>query len=119
MGVDFSAPPGTPIRAPLDAVVVGVGAPGWPGGGGGVLLQLANGKYMFIYESVQALVAPGERVQAGQVIAFGSATSASTGIEIGFADANGVPLAHDVYTEGDVTAWGQVMAQFLSELGVP
>jgi len=119
MGVDFSAAPGTPIRAPLDAVVVKVGAPGWPGGGGGVLLQLANGKYMFIYESVQALVAPGERVQAGQVIAFGSATSASTGIEIGFADANGTPLAHDVYTEGDVTAWGQVMAQFLSELGVP
>ncbi len=119
MGVDFSAAPGTPIRAPLDALVVKVGAPGWPGGGGGVLLQLANGTHIFIYESVQALVAPGERVQAGQVIAIGSATAASTGIEIGFADANGSPLAAPVYSEGDVTAWGQQMALFLSELGVP
>jgi hypothetical protein len=119
MGVDFSAPPGTPILAPLDSVVVRTGAPGWPGGGGGVLLQLANGRYMFIYESVQALVQPGQRVRAGQVIALAGPTSLSTGIEIGFADANGVPLAHDVYTEGDVTAWGQLMDQFLSELGVP
>jgi hypothetical protein len=119
MGVDFSATPGTQILAPLDAVVLRIGAPGWPGGGGGVLLQLANGRYMFIYESVQALVAAGDRVHAGQVIAVGSESSSSTGIEIGFADASGSPLAAPVYSEGDVTAWGQLMDQFLSELGVP
>ncbi len=119
MGVDFSAPPGTPIRSPFDAVVVRVGAPGWPGGGGGVLLEPAHGQYVFIYESVQAVVSPGQRVQPGQVIAFGSATSSSTGIEIGFADATGAPLAAPIYSEGDVTAWGQRMALFLSELGVP
>jgi murein DD-endopeptidase MepM/ murein hydrolase activator NlpD len=119
MGVDFSASPGTPILAPLDSVVIRTGAPGWPGGGGGVLLQLPNGRYMFIYESVEALVHAGQRVDAGQVIAVAGPTSLSTGIEIGFADVNGVPLAHDVYTEGDVTAWGQLMDQFLSELGAP
>ena len=119
MGVDFSAPPGTPIRSPFDAVVVRVGAPGWPGGGGGVLLEPAHGQFVFIYESVQAVVSPGQRVQPGQVIGFASATSLSTGIEIGFADANGSPLAAPVYSEGDVTAWGQRMNQFLTALGAP
>jgi membrane-bound lytic murein transglycosylase B len=119
MGVDFSAPPGTPIRSPFDAVVVRVGAPGWPGGGGGVLLEPAHGQFVFIYESVQAVVSPGQRVHPGQVIGFGSATSLSTGIEIGFADANGSPLAAPVYSEGDVTAWGQRMDQFLTALGAP
>jgi membrane-bound lytic murein transglycosylase B len=119
MGVDFSAPPGTPIRSPFDAVVVRVGAPGWPGGGGGVLLEPAHGQFVFIYESVQAVVSPGQRVHPGQVIGFGSATSSSTGIEIGFADANGSPLAAPVYSEGDVTAWGQRMDQFLTALGAP
>jgi membrane-bound lytic murein transglycosylase B len=119
MGVDFSAPPGTPIRSPFDAVVVRVGAPGWPGGGGGVLLEPAHGQFVFIYESVQAVVNPGQRVQPGQVIGLGSATSSSTGIEIGFADANGSPLAAPVYSEGAVTAWGQRMDQFLTALGAP
>jgi membrane-bound lytic murein transglycosylase B len=119
MGVDFSAQPGTPIRSPFDAVVVRVGAPGWPGGGGGVLLQPAHGQYVYIYESVQAAVQPGQPVQAGQVIGFGSATSSSTGIEIGFADASGAPLAHSVYIEGAVTAWGQRMDAFLTQLGAP
>ncbi len=119
MGVDFSAAPGTPILSPFNAVVVKVGAPGWPGGGGGVLLEPAHGEFVFIYESVQAVVHPGERVLAGQAIGFASATSASTGIEIGFADASGAPLAAPVYSEGDVTAWGEQMALFLSELGVP
>ncbi|HEY8641075.1 MAG TPA: lytic murein transglycosylase [Solirubrobacterales bacterium] len=105
MGVDFSAPPGTPIRSPFDAVVVRVGAPGWPGGGGGVLLEPAHGQFVFIYESVQAVVSPGQRVHPGQVI--------------GFADANGSPLAAPVYSEGDVTAWGQRMDQFLTALGAP
>ena len=119
MGVDFSAPPGTPILAPFNAVVAKVGAPGWPGGGGGVLLQPADGHYVYIYESVQAAVRPGEIVHAGQVIAYASGSSESTGIEVGFADASGAPLAHDVYTEGMVTSWGQRMDQFLTQLGAP
>jgi len=53
------------------------------------------------------------------VIGYGSATSSSTGIEIGFADANGSPLAAPVYSEGAVTAWGQRMDQFLTALGAP
>ena len=77
-----------------------------------MLLQPAHGQYVYIYESVQAAVQPGQPVQAGQVIGFGSATSSSTGIEIGFADASGAPLAHGVYIEGAVTAWGQRMDAF-------
>jgi membrane-bound lytic murein transglycosylase B len=119
MGVDFSAAPGTPILSPFNAVVVKVGASGWPGGGGGVLLQPAHGQFVYIYESVESVVRPGQRVLAGQKIGFGGPTASSTGIEIGFADANGSPLAAPVYSEGDVTAWGQRMALFLSELGVP
>ena len=38
----------------------------------------------------------------------------STGIEIGFADSNGVPLSHANYHEGDATRWGRKMASFLS-----
>jgi murein DD-endopeptidase MepM/ murein hydrolase activator NlpD len=82
-------------------------------------LEPAHGQFVFIYESVQAVVSPGQRVQPGQVIGFASATSLSTGIEIGFADANGSPLAAPVYSEGDVTAWGQRMNQFLTALGAP
>ena len=42
-----------------------------------------------------------------------------TGIETGFADASGVPLAHAGYTEGKVTGWGTKMRQFLDMLEHP
>lgn len=120
-GVDFSPPKvGAPILAPLDAVVLKTGAPGWPGGGG-VLLKLSNGATMYIYEGVDALVHAGQHVQAGQIIARAKATSAaypSSSIEIGYADSNGVPLSHSGYTEGKITKWGDHMKAFLSELGV-
>jgi hypothetical protein len=115
MGVDWSAPVGTPILAPVDSIVIRTGAPGWPGGAGGVLLQLPNGRYMFIYESLTATVHAGQRVAAGQII--GVANNGGAGIEIGWADATGSPLAAPIYNEGDVTAWGQLMDQFLTELG--
>jgi hypothetical protein len=113
-GVDFT---GTgPIAAIGDAEILKTGAPGWPEGGG-VLYRLLGGSHagqvIFVYEGLVPTVKPGEHVAAGQQIA----TFIPGGsIETGFADANGVPLAHSVYTEGAVTEWGQKMAAFLKEL---
>ena len=113
MGVDFVG--NGPINAIGDAVVLKTGAPGWPQGGG-VLYKLLDGPragaVIFVYEGVQALVRPGQRVLAGQPIAQFIPGS----IEIGFADANGVPLSHAIYTEGMVTPWGLKMQAFMKEI---
>jgi murein DD-endopeptidase MepM/ murein hydrolase activator NlpD len=114
-GVDFT---GTgPIAAVGDAKVLSVGAPGWPEGGG-VLYELLDGQragqVIFVYEGVQATVRPGQHVSAGEQIA----TFVPGGsIEMGFADANGVPLSHGEYVEGKATVWGREMASFLSKIG--
>ncbi len=114
-GVDFT---GTgPILAVGDAEILATGAPGWPEGGG-VLYRLldgpAAGQVIFVNEGVEANVKAGDRVSAGQQIA----TFVPGGsIEIGFADANGTPLSHAEYQEGDETVWGKKMAAFLAELG--
>jgi len=116
-GVDFT---GTgPIAAVGDAVILQTGAPGWPEGGG-VLYKLLNGpqagQVIFVFEGVQATVRPGQRVSAGdQIATFVSGGS----IEMGFADANGVPLSHAEYTEGVETVWGRRMASFLTGIGGP
>jgi len=114
-GVDFT---GTgPIAAVGDAKILAVGAPGWPEGGG-VLYKLLDGQragqVIFVYEGVQATVRPGQHVSAGEQIA----TFVSGGsIEMGFADASGVPLSHGEYVEGKETVWGKEMASFLDEIG--
>jgi murein DD-endopeptidase MepM/ murein hydrolase activator NlpD len=114
-GVDFT---GTgPIAAVGDAVILATGAPGWPEGGG-VLYKLLNGQragqIIFVYEGVKATVHPGQHVSAGEQIA----TFAPGGsIEMGFADANGVPLSHGEYSEGEETVWGREMASFLTGIG--
>jgi hypothetical protein len=70
---------------------------------------------VFVYEGVHPSVRPGQVVGAGQRI--GSLIpGSSTGIEIGFADANGVPLSHPEYTEGKETVHGKEMARFLAHL---
>jgi murein DD-endopeptidase MepM/ murein hydrolase activator NlpD len=117
MGVDFT---GTgPIAAVGNARVLRTGAPGWPEGGG-VLYQLLDGpnagQIIYVYEGVDATVQAGERVGAGQQIAtFRPGGS----IEIGFADAAGAPLSAPIYHEGDETAWGARMANFLAGIGSP
>ena len=114
-GVDFT---GTgPIVAVGDAEILAVGAPGWPEGGG-VLYKLLSGsragQVVFVNEGVAASVHPGEKVSAGEQIA----TFVPGGsIEIGFADADGVPLSHAEYSEGKETQWGREMASFLSGIG--
>jgi hypothetical protein len=118
-GVDFV---GTgPIKAIGKARILKTGAPGWPGGGG-VLYRLLDGSHagqvIFVYEGIAPTVHAGELVLAGQQIGT-FVPGSSTGIEIGFADSNGVPLSHATYHEGDVTKWGRKMAAFLSSIGTP
>ncbi len=115
-GVDFTG--SGPIVAIGRALVLQVGAPGWPEGGG-VLYQLLDGplkgQSVFVYEGVDATVQPGQVVDAGQQLAtFRPGGS----IEIGFADSSGVPLSHDEYFEGKVTRSGLEMFSLLQTLGV-
>ena len=114
-GVDFT---GTgPIVAVGDAEILSTGAPGWPEGGGVVYKLLSGqraGQVIFVYEGVDASVHAGQHVAAGEQIAtFRPGGS----IEMGFADAAGVPLSHGEYNEGDETQWGKEMASFLESLG--
>jgi hypothetical protein len=115
-GVDFIG--GGAIVAIGDAQVLATGAPGWPEEGG-VLYQLLDGplkgQVIFVYEGVDATVQAGETVRAGQQIAnFRPGGS----IEIGFADAAGVPLSHAEYYEGKITESGLEMFSLLQALGV-
>ncbi|HWW66497.1 MAG TPA: lytic murein transglycosylase [Solirubrobacterales bacterium] len=116
-GVDFT---GTgPILAVGDAEILSTGAPGWPEGGG-VLYRLLSGsragQVIYVFEGVQATVRAGQHVSAGEQIAnFIPGGS----IEMGFADASGVPLSHGEYTEGVETVWGRRMADFLTGIGGP
>jgi murein DD-endopeptidase MepM/ murein hydrolase activator NlpD len=116
-GVDFTGI--GPIAAVGDARILQTGAPGWPEGGG-VLYQLLDGsragQIVFVYEGVEATVQAGERVSAGQRI---GTFVAGGSIEMGFADAQGVPLSHAEYSEGKETVWGREMASFLTGLGGP
>ena len=100
-GVDFTGI--GPIAAVGDARILQTGAPGWPEGGG-VLYQLLDGpragQIVFVYEGVEATVQAGDRVSAGQRI---GTFVAGGSIEMGFADANGVPLSHAEYVEGKET----------------
>jgi hypothetical protein len=114
-GVDFT---GTgPIGAVGDAEILKTGAPGWPEGGG-VLYKLLSGEragqIIFVYEGVEPTVQAGQKVAAGdQIATFVPGGS----IEMGFADADGVPLSHGEYEEGEETESGREMAAFLSSIG--
>jgi murein DD-endopeptidase MepM/ murein hydrolase activator NlpD len=114
-GVDFT---GTgPIATVGDAEILATGAPGWPEGGG-VLYRLTSGQragqVIFVYEGIAATVHAGQHVSAGDQI--GTFVPGGS-IEMGFADAAGVPLSHAEYNEGDETQWGREMASFLNSIG--
>jgi murein DD-endopeptidase MepM/ murein hydrolase activator NlpD len=116
-GVDFTGI--GPIAAVGDARILKTGAPGWPEGGG-VLYRLLDGsragQVVFVYEGIEATVQAGDRVKAGERI---GTFVAGGSIEMGFADAQGVPLSHAEYSEGEETEWGREMASFLTGLGGP
>ncbi len=115
-GVDFTG--SGPIVAIGDARILQSSAPGWPEGGG-VLYELLNGPMkgtvIYVFEGVDATVAPGQQVSAGDQIAnFRPGGS----IEIGLADSAGTPLSHGEYFEGKETQSGLEMLSLLQSLGV-
>lgn len=76
-GVDFAAPYGSPIRAASDGVVT---TAGWHGGHGRYVRLNHSGGLGTGYSHMSRIaVAPGTRVQAGQVIGYVGSTGLSTG----------------------------------------
>lgn len=76
-GYDFAVPAGSPVRATMEGEVVSAG---WQGGyGNAVVIKHPNG-YETLYGHAEALlVAKGQRVEAGDVIARVGSTGLSTG----------------------------------------
>ncbi len=96
-GIDFTG--SGDVYAPYGAVVTRVqaGGSGWPGQGAVVNLQIlegpAAGHYLYYAEDLTPLVKQGQKVTAGQVIAKATGSGQAPGIEIGWAQPSGIPLA--------------------------
>jgi murein DD-endopeptidase MepM/ murein hydrolase activator NlpD len=87
-GVDFGAPRGTPIRAPLAGTVRAVGntdaVPGCFSWGKWTLVDHANGlSTMYAHQDVIA-VSPGQKVATGETIGYIGNTGLSTGPHLHF-----------------------------------
>lgn len=81
-GVDFAAPPGTPIRAPAAGVVVEVQ---WDAGYGEYLtIDHGHGVVTRYAHCSDILVAAGQRVRRGQKIALVGSTGEATGPHLHF-----------------------------------
>jgi hypothetical protein len=74
-----------------------------------------KGKIIYVYEGINPTVRAGQTVRTGAIIGH-IIPGSSTGIEMGFADRNGVPLSHGEYTEGKETIFGKAFARFLKTL---
>jgi murein DD-endopeptidase MepM/ murein hydrolase activator NlpD len=87
-GVDFGAPRGTPIKAPLAGTVRAVGntdaVPGCYSWGKWTLIDHANGlSTMYAHQDVIG-VSPGQKVATGEVIGYVGNTGLSTGPHLHF-----------------------------------
>jgi murein DD-endopeptidase MepM/ murein hydrolase activator NlpD len=87
-GVDFGAPRGTPIKAPLAGTVRAVGntdaVPGCYSWGKWSLIDHANGlSTMYAHQDVIA-VSPGQKVATGEIIGYIGNTGLSTGPHLHF-----------------------------------
>jgi murein DD-endopeptidase MepM/ murein hydrolase activator NlpD len=87
-GVDFGAPRGTPIKAPLAGTVRAVGntdaVPGCYSWGKWTLVDHANGlSTMYAHQDVIA-VSPGQKVATGEIIGYIGNTGLSTGPHLHF-----------------------------------
>jgi len=87
-GVDFGAPRGTPIHAPLAGVVRATGntdaVPGCYSWGKWSLIDHANGlSTMYAHQDVVSVV-PGQRVATGEIIGYVGNTGFSTGPHLHF-----------------------------------
>ena len=79
LGVDYAAPPGTPVHAVADGVVT---FKGWGGGGGNTLKIKHAGNLVTGYLHLSKFakgISQGTRVSQGQVIGYVGSTGTSTG----------------------------------------
>jgi hypothetical protein len=119
-GVDANMPVGAPILAPCPVKVLAV-IPNWYAGQPLVYFELLDGpqagQVQYVAEEITDIAQPGSILQKGQVVAHYAASG--TGIEYGWSTLNGVTLARVTggYEEGQVTAAGVYMRNWLNALG--
>jgi hypothetical protein len=119
-GVDANMPVGAPILAPGKIKILAV-EPDWYAGQPLIYWELLDGRQaghvQYVAEEITDLARPGTILQQGQVIARYAASG--TGIEFGWSTPNGTTLAVATsgYEEGQVTAAGVWMRQWLNSLG--
>jgi murein DD-endopeptidase MepM/ murein hydrolase activator NlpD len=123
MGVDYSAPVGSPLVAIGPGRVIGID-PSWYAGQPFVTYQITSGPltgvYVYYAEQLTPAVTPGQTVAAGQVI--GLVAASGTGLELGFGTSvPGQTLAQVTsgYSEGQLTAAGQAYSNLMAALGAP
>lgn len=88
-GLDIAAPMNTPIRAAAAGQVVTVGKPYLAFGDTATLVIIAHGRgfatvYVHLSDGRPPIVRPGQRVAAGEVIAYNGSTGWSTGPHVHF-----------------------------------
>jgi hypothetical protein len=119
-GVDATMPVGAPILAPCRVKVLAI-IPDWYAGQPLVYFELLDGpdagKVQYVAEEITDIAPGGTILQQGQAIARFAASG--TGIEYGWSTLDGVTLARATsgYEEGQVTAAGQNMRDWLNSLG--
>jgi hypothetical protein len=119
-GVDANMPVGAPILAPTQIKILAI-EPDWYAGQPLVYWELLAGadagKLQYVAEEITDIARPGSILQQGQVICRYAASG--TGIEFGWSTTNGVTLAQVTggYEEGQVTAAGVSMRNWLNSLG--
>ncbi|POH74574.1 M23 family metallopeptidase [Arthrobacter glacialis] len=97
-GVDFGAQCGTPVYAPADGTVKIAGQTTVVYGGGNVLyishgVVQGNALMTVFYHNASVVVSAGQRVSAGQLVAYSGNTGNSTGCHAHFETwLNGVPV---------------------------
>jgi len=119
-GVDANMPVGAPILAPTQIKILAI-EPDWYAGQPLVYWELLDGpdagRIQYVAEEITDIAQPGLILQRGQVIARYAASG--TGIEFGWSTPNGVTLAMATtgYGEGQATAAGISIRQWLNALG--
>lgn len=96
-GIDFTG--AGPLLSPARALVTRVqpSGSGWPGQGAVINLAILDGpqqgRYLYYAEDLQPLVHKGQVVGKGQPIAHATGSGQAPGVEIGYAQPSGIPVA--------------------------
>lgn len=119
-GIDFSAAPGSLIKA-IGAGIIDKIIPNWFKGQPLVEERLTSGshkgQYIYYAEQLSPSVREGQRIAAGQSI--GTVAAHGTGLELGFGAGGGRTLAQATtgYTEGQKTPAAEAFSRFLGSVG--